>query len=364
MDQVGGKILTPDGFIEGYLTFDEGVVIEVNEGRSNRSSLKGIVIPSLINAHTHIADLRVPVDLNLSLEELVGPPNGLKHRMLNAMGREELDSIFREASEFMFRRGVSRFIDFRESGIFGSKTLMESELKGAEPVVMGRPRGLTYDEEEMNSLLDLVDGIGISSISDWRYEELEAVASITKSRGKMLALHSSERVREDIDRILDLEPDFLVHMTMANDHDIELCVDLDIPIVICPRSNLFFGRMPPISRMLGLGATLALGTDNAMISLPDILSEMELAGRLLRQQGSNDLFSVLEMAIANGRKVLKLNEPMGIRQGSPCDFMVVGPERGDAVTDTVLRSSTEPPLLVCKGDRVWREPGCAYSREC
>jgi len=354
--------MTPDGFIEGQISFDEGVVLDVEEGRCT-SEIEGVIIPTLINAHTHVADLRVPIDTSLSLQELVQPPDGLKHRMLRGMNREELQSVFCEASYLMFRRGTSMFVDFRESGLFGSMTLKESPLDGAQPLIMGRPSDLEFDREEMESLLEVVDGVGISSISDWDYGELEAVASLTRKRGRIFALHASERVKEDIDLVVDLRPDFLVHMNMATDHDLEVCADLDIPVVICPRSNLFFGRTPPIAKMLDKGITLALGTDNAMISLPDMLTEMEFAGRLLRQQGVMDVSPVLDMAINNGRKFLNLNDPIGIRPGSPCDFMVIGPRRGEAVTDLVLRSSTEDPLLVCKGNMIWREQGCAYSRK-
>jgi cytosine/adenosine deaminase-related metal-dependent hydrolase len=348
MQYVVGTVLTPEGFMDGYVGFEDGMILEVERGNPPSSIAKGIVIPTLINAHTHVADLHVPVDLSLSLEELVAPPDGLKHRMLRAMGDEELCGTFHEASDYMFRRGVSAFADFRESGIRGSSLMCRERYQGARPVVMGRPGGLSFDREEMESLLSIVDGVGISSISDWDYEGLREVASITRSEGRIFALHASERLREDIDLILDLKPDFLVHMAMASESDLEICADHDVPVVICPRSNLFFGVVPPIARMIKLGVTLALGTDNAMINLPDILTEMEFTGRLLRAQGLRRIDTVLDMAISNGRKLLNLNDPIGIRPGSPCDLMVVGPWRGDAVTDLVLRSGSEDPILVCK----------------
>jgi cytosine/adenosine deaminase-related metal-dependent hydrolase len=356
MEYVAGAILTPEGFVEGYVGFEDGLIVEVERGESPTHITKGIVTPTLINAHTHVADLRVPVDLSLSLEELVAPPDGLKHRMLRSMSEEELCDIFREASEFMFQRGVSTFADFRESGIEGSRLLCQSDCEGARPVIMGRPMDLKFDREEMNSLLSVVDGVGISSISDWNYSELMEVAELTHQKGKMFALHASERIREDIDLILDLKPDYLVHMTMATDSDLEICTDHELPVVVCPRSNLFFGRKPPLARMLNIGVTIALGTDNAMISLPDMLTEMEFAGRILRQQGFSRVDPVLQMALCNGRKILKLNETIGIQPGSPCDLLVVGPRRGEAVTDFVLRSGSANPLLVIKGKTTRREP--------
>ncbi|HUV23814.1 MAG TPA: amidohydrolase family protein [Methanomassiliicoccales archaeon] len=356
MEYVAGTILTLEGFVEGYVGFEDGVIVEVERGQPPSCIAKGIVTPTLINTHTHVADLRIPVDLSLSLEELVAPPDGLKHRMLRSMSSKDLCDTFREASELMFQRGVSAFADFRESGIDGSRLLCQGEWGGAHPVVMGRPSELRFDREEMDTLLSLVDGVGISSISDWDYPELMDVADITHHRGKMFALHASERIHEDIDLILDLKPDYLVHMTMATDSDLEACADRGVPVVVCPRSNLFFGREPPLARMLDAGITIALGTDNAMISLPDVLTEMEFAGRILRQQGHGRVDPVLRMVIENGRKILKLNEPIGIQPGSPCDLLVIGPRRGEAVTDLVLRSASANPLLVIKGNKTRREP--------
>ncbi|NYT11374.1 MAG: amidohydrolase family protein [Methanomassiliicoccales archaeon] len=356
MEYVAGAILTPEGFVEGYVGFEDNLIVEVERGEPPTHIAKGIVTPTLINSHTHVADLRVPVDLSLSLEELVAPPDGLKHRMLSSMSKVELRDVFREASEFMFQRGVSTFADFRESGIEGSRLLYQSDCGGALPVIMGRPMDLKFDREEMISLLSVVNGVGISSISDWNYSELMEVAELTHQKGKMFALHASERLREDIDLILDLKPDYLVHMTMATDSDLEICSDHGLPVVVCPRSNLFYGRKPPLARMLDAGVTIALGTDNAMISLPDMLTEMEFAGRILRQQGFNRVDPVLHMALCNGRKILNLNETIGIQPGSPCDLLVVGPRRGEAVTDFVLRSGSANPLLVIKGKTTRREP--------
>jgi cytosine/adenosine deaminase-related metal-dependent hydrolase len=354
MRYVSGTILTDEGMIEGHVSFEDGHVVEVGRGLISEAEAVGIVIPTLVNAHTHIADFVVPIDLGMSLEELVAPPNGLKHRMISSAGRHQLQNSMGFLAQFMIRRGVGRFLDFREEGERGAKMIREGCVDGATPFIMGRPTDLNFDRQEMESLLRVVDGVGLSSISDWEREELMAVAELTHARGKMFGLHASERKREDIDIILDSKPDFLVHMTEATDDDLETCADQGVPIVVCPRSNLFFGRMPPIARMLKKGITMALGTDNAMITMPDMLAEMEFTGRLMRFQGVKRLDPVLEMAILNGRKILKLGETIGIQPGSPCDFMVLKPKRGDSVTDLILRSSSEDPLLVCVGERIWR----------
>jgi cytosine/adenosine deaminase-related metal-dependent hydrolase len=353
MQCVAGKVLTPEGFIDGHVLLEGGFVQEVAPGRGRNAVAEGIVIPTFINAHTHVADYSVPADLELSLEELVAPPDGMKHRMLRTMPEERMRSSMAAMSEHMQRQGISTFIDFREGGAPGSRLLRESATAAA-PVIMGRPQGMEFRREEADAILDQADGIACSAISDYDLDVLRQFSERARARGKMFALHASERSREDMDAILDLRPSFLVHLNCATDGDIESCVRQKVPLVICPRSNLFFGQTPPVRRMLKLGATVALGTDNAMICLPDMLAEMECCGRLLRAQGAQGLGEVVQMATQAPRILLRGKSTLGIEPGMPSDLMVLGHHGGDAVTDLVLRNGARGPVAMFQGDRVWR----------
>ncbi len=353
MQYVSGHILTDAGFLEGYLGFEGGVIREMQEGAPPSCTAEGVVIPTLINAHTHVADFKVPLDLSLPLERIVAPPDGVKHTTLENMTSQELKAAMRKMSSYMFTRGASRFIDFREGGVEGSRLLGEVQEEG-RGLVLGRPRHQRFEEQEMERLLEYADGVGISSITDWEPDELRLVADFVNGKGKYFAIHASERIREDIEFIIDLQPDFLVHMVKASDSDMERCAQEGIPVVICPRSNMFFGSMPPIARMIDKGLTLALGTDNAMISLPDMLIEMEQAARILRYQGREEISEVFDMTTENGRKILNEKVPIGIKPGRPCDFMVLEGKNGNVMTDIILRSGAKDPVLVCVGESTWR----------
>ncbi len=170
----------------------------------------------------------------------------------------------------------------------------------------------------------------------------------------MFSIHASERIREDIDKVLDLRPSFIVHMTKASDGDLDAVEAEGVPLVICIRSNLFFGSEPPLARMMQKGLNVALGTDNAMISMPDILTEMEFAARMLRRQGAKELAPVIKMATSNGRKIINPGHLIEIRPGNKSDFVVFEDKKGDPVTDLTLRSAAEGPLLVCSGEKIWK----------
>ncbi len=262
----------------------------------------------VFNCHTHIGDAFISSDVignkKWTVEELVAPPLGLKHRMLNEASDETIAEGMKKAISIMKGCGTTHFCDFREGGAEGAEQLKRiAEGEGINAMVLGRPVGLSYDRVEMDKILEIADGIGVSSISDWDYDELRKVAEHTRKRKKMFALHASEAVREDINAILDLKPSFLVHMSSASIDDIEIVADEGMPIVVCPRSNAFFGIRPDIEGMLSHGIPLMLGTDNAMIVPPDITGEI----RYLIDNFDVSREQAADMITSNPRKYLNVS---------------------------------------------------------
>ena len=353
MRYLSGLVLGQNGFFPGHVGIEDGMVAEIGRGRKGSAYARGLIVPTFVNAHTHIADYIVPVDPAMTLEELVAPPKGLKHRMLEQARPEDLIRGMLTMKRFMARRGVSHFLDFREGGYDGSEYLRRLDGEGAEAVIMGRPKLLEFCRSGTRKLLKVADGVAVSSITDWEYSELEKLSKEVRAQGRPFALHASERVREDIDKVLALKPSHLVHMTEATDADMREVAEAGIPVVVCPRSNLFFGKVPPLGRMLAAGLTVALGTDNAMVCLPDMLVEMEVAARILRAQGRNGAKDALDMAM-NGRKLLNRQESFSIEPGVRCELMVLRHRGGDPVSDLVLRSASDAPELVCIGKNCWR----------
>jgi cytosine/adenosine deaminase-related metal-dependent hydrolase len=148
------------------------------------------------------------------------------------------------------------------------------------------------------------NGIGLSSISDWEPSEIEKIAKHVRTKKKLFALHASEVVREDIDAILDLHPNLLVHMIAATKTDLEHVNNANVPIVVCPRSYLFFRLKKNLELMKKTGVTLLLGTDNAMINTPDVIEEV----RMLRETGAFSLEELLTNVTYTPRKALNLDD--------------------------------------------------------
>lgn len=226
------------------------------------------ICPAFFNAHTHLGDtVAMDYPAQGTLEELVTPPDGIKHRLLARTPYKDLVNGMRTSITEMIATGTIGCVDFREGGISGVRALREASA------------GLTFRTEIFgrDGGEAKAEGLGISSARD--VSDLEAQVKRARSLGKKIAFHAGERDPEDIDTALALEPDFLVHMTHATKKQIRECAERQIPVVICPRSNWLLGvtssaRHPPVASMLDLGCTLLLGTDNVMFIPPDMFSEM------------------------------------------------------------------------------------------
>ena len=90
MRYLSGLVLGQNGFFPGHVGIEDGVIAELGRGKIGSPFAKGLIVPTLVNAHTHIADYIVPVDPGMSLEELVAPPDGLKHRVLASASSEQV----------------------------------------------------------------------------------------------------------------------------------------------------------------------------------------------------------------------------------------------------------------------------------
>jgi cytosine/adenosine deaminase-related metal-dependent hydrolase len=324
MDFVSGEILNNDGFIDGYIAFKKGKIVETGSDNPPKKPIcKGLIVPTFVNAHTHIGDSFIReknIDLPKNIEELVAPPNGLKHKLLREASDKDIIEGMEKSIDIMIKSGTKYFCDFRENGILGI-----SQLKAAlqfwkiNSLILARPDLLEYNKNEVDILLKNSNGIAISSISDWDYSELQKIARDTREKNKIFALHASERIRENIDDILDLKPNFLVHMIKASESDLIRAKGDKISIIICPRANSFYGLKPNYKLLKKVGVNLLLGTDNAMLNSPVILDEIRYVKSTSKYYSN---FELLFMTTLGARKALNLDcDILGFN--SKADFVVL-----------------------------------------
>ncbi len=344
MDVYSGPFLTEDGFINTQVEVEKDEVRCFQEGGDEGK--KAIMIPAFFNAHAHIGDSVVKKPPTGSLEDIVGP-EGKKHKILAEKSIEEKVKAMKNFLEEMHSYGIRYFIDFREKGIKGLRCIKKA-LDAVEveisPIIMSRPKKRKYDSWELNQILSMADGIGLSAHRDWDEIQISKIASTTKSQNKPFALHCSENVREPIEEILELDVHHLVHMVEANSSDMEMCADEKIPVVICPRSNMFFGKIPDIPRMIETGLSLSLGTDNAMISNGNMFREMETAYRLARINGEVDPLEILMMCTWNPRNDLII-DPNNYEEDH---LLILEYKDGDPASKVVLDHSPKDIIKVVR----------------
>ena len=355
MIYVTGQIYQDGEFVKGHFGLEDGIIADYGEGDKKDADFKGIIIPTLVNAHTHIADSVFSQEIKGDITDIVAPPDGLKHRILRETSPEILIESMKKVSFEMMHSGIQYFADFREGGIEGVNQFSQATANtNVKPMVFGRPRELTYDEDEMEHLLTSVFGIGLSAISDYEKDDIIQIAEHTKSKGKMFALHASERIREDIDAILDLRPDFLIHMNCAEEEDLTLCAQNNVPIVLCPRSEVFFQKPPDITKMHEIGVTLALGTDNAMLNSPSsLLREMEFTYKIARLSGGVESKVILDMVLKNSRKVLNVSDDIRLSLGQKANFIVFDLLACDPAYSLVNGAQCKNISLISMDDFLW-----------
>lgn len=321
--------------IEGCVVIKDGIIKEVYE-ESNSSG--NIISPCFVNAHTHIGDsvLKDPVlgpckdhYVNRDLNALVRPPDGLKHQVLSRTPHTELVKAMRHSIRDMMLTGTCAFIDFREGGSQGILALEEAK-RDLDIVCLGlgRPQRVDIssavsDEivlRETEQILQTAHGIGMSGTNDVDMGTLEIIRAHTKGKNKVFAIHAGENDRSDIQKALSLEPDMLIHLTKARSSDLKEIADMDIPVVVCPRSNFITGvGMSPVQDMLKAGIRVAVGTDNVMLNSVNMFSEMEVLSKIF---GLEDR-QVFIMCTLMGGAISGLDTFGSILEGNEAKIMIL-----------------------------------------
>ena len=300
---------------------------------SKEKSIDGeglLMIPGFINAHTHVGDsIGKDITLNSSVDEKIHPVFGVKSKILKNTSDENLESFMKSTCHSMIAKGITTFVDFRESGLNGVKMLRKalSDIP-MRAIILGRmdlyqgpdeiKRNMPFPKTESDKFLALLkkcDGLGVSGANENSTRMLNYYSKVSKIR----AIHSSETQesvaksrkmtgKSETIRALSLKPDFLVHMTYASKADLEATSKKTRGIVICPRANSSLAEgIPDIELMHKSGCTLALGTDNVMINSPDMFREMDFIWKVTMgiHKKRIDPREILKMATVNGGKILK-----------------------------------------------------------
>ena len=306
-----------------------------------------LLIPGLINSHTHIGDsIGKDIALNSDVDARIHPVSGIKQKILTETPKKDLIRFMRKSAISMLKKGITSFVDFREGGIVGIKLLRQA-LRGLpiRTVILGRidyyqtpneikkntPMPKSY-QTQLELLLRGCEGVGIRGANENSNSNLHTYSKIKKLR----AIHSAETLQSyslskknsgktEPKRALLSKPTFLVHMTFASKSDLRQVSNKTRGIVICPRANAALAEgIPDIELMEKMNCNLAIGTDNVMINSPNLFREMDYLWKVsmgLHKKRINPK-KILKMTTVNAGKIL--GQKIGsIREGflADCVFL-------------------------------------------
>ena len=289
-----------------------------------------LLIPGLINSHTHIGDsIAKDVTLNKSVDERIHPLFGVKPKVLKKTKPSQLASFMQNTCKSMIQKGITTFVDFREGGIEGVEILKKVLTKvPIRSIILGRieyyqnsnqiKKNVNIPSEErakLSEILKKCDGIGVSGAN----ENSNSVLRFYSRTQKLRAIHAAETKgsvnvskrmtrKSEVIRALQLKPHFLVHMTQASKSELLLASKKTRGIVICPRANASLAEgIPNLQMMLQTRCNIAIGTDNVMINSPDMFREMDYLWKVSMATSKKriDPKQILKMATVNAGKLLQ-----------------------------------------------------------
>ena len=198
------------GFIGDNLDLKENISLKINEegkiSEINYDNPKNFIdlsvnskiflmIPGLINSHIHIVDaFAKEKGFNKRLSEIVAPPDGLKHKLLNTTSSEIKSYGIKKAVLEMFSNGITSFMDFRERGIEGIHLLKDAlQNFPINYLIFGR----FMDDSEISIIFEQADGIGLSSYKDLSITTKEQLRLRKENFHKPIACHDAEAKRDE-----------------------------------------------------------------------------------------------------------------------------------------------------------------------
>ena len=316
-----------------------------------------VIIPGLVNGHTHLGDSALPDGAaGLTLEQAFFRPDGYKYRELAKLSPETHRPHLEAHLRYLARTGTVCHLDFREQGAAGARLLREaSAATGVTSVILNQfdhppfpPEALSANQAELPesarlelaAMLEVADGFSESTMNDLTDAAWRQIREVTSARGKLRAIHCLENAgyrdlsvartgRGDLEQaLLLLDPHLIVHLTAALPDEIAMLARSGKPAVLNPRANASLGLgLPPIAALLEAGVPLLLGTDNVMLNSPNLFAELDYAWKLARAQGGDprrpDPVDLLRMVTVNAGLVLGDRFPGFLEPQRPATFVVL-----------------------------------------
>jgi 5-methylthioadenosine/S-adenosylhomocysteine deaminase len=366
----GGTVVTLDRerrvIADGALAVEAGRIVAVGPareiaagfaGRRRVEAQGGIVLPGLVNAHTH-----APMVLFRGIADDLKLMEWLQKYIFPAEARNVTAEFVRAGARLaaleMLRSGTTTFVDMyyfedqvaeaaREAGIraVAGQTLIDFPAPDYKTPAEGLAGAERFLERWARDPL-VVPALAPHSAYLLAPDSLKATKALADRYGAPILIHVSEtqdeqrQVRErygktPTEQIRDLgllrKGLLAAHGVWLSAGDRKLLLDAGAGVAHCPQSNMKLSSgAAPVREMLAEGLRLGLGTDGAASNNDLDMFEEMLSAALLAKHVSGDptaapATAALEMATLGGARALGLEDRIGsLEIGKRADLAVVG----------------------------------------
>ena len=301
-----GWVIPADGppIRNGRVTWADGRIVDVSEGRGERHYDNAVVLPGLINAHSH---LEYATYAGFGDGEPFGTWLGTHVVRKRALEFADMVAIATRGAADSLTAGITMTADYSFSGAaaiaaaaVGLRAIVYLEVFGSDPAVTAAQLEQKRQAAGASPLVTLgvsphapftcslevyqwCLGLGIpvgthlaesANENDWLVHGSGPLAA----NAAIMIPPTGKRAVQTLEAVLG--PELLcAHCVEVSADDVALLVARDVPVAHCPRSNALLGcGIAPLHDFLEAGLRVGLGTDSPA-STPsfDIWEELRTA---------------------------------------------------------------------------------------
>ncbi|MFP4419780.1 MAG: amidohydrolase family protein [Desulfococcaceae bacterium] len=353
----------------GFVAVRDGRIVQVGseteaampEPLSRLDAQGGLVLPGLVNAHTHLPmtlfrGLADDLPLETWLHDHIFPAEAAQIRP------DTVGEAARHACAELLLGGATCCCDgyFLEDQV--AAAVAETGIRAVlgQGVVDFPAPGVPDPKERIAAARDFVrrwkgrsGNIRASIFCHSPYtcspDTLIQAKNAAREAGVLFQIHlaetkgETENIREEhgcgpavyLDRLGVLDSDtLLVHCVWLDERDIEVVAERGCGVVHCPESNMKLASgVAPVPAMLAAGIPVGLGTDGAASNNDlDMFGEMAMAARLHKVFTGDptvlDARTVIRMATLDGARAIGLGDEIGsLEVGKRADLIVLDANR-------------------------------------
>jgi len=385
----------------GHVSWADGQITEVGEGRVEDHRDGAVILPGLVNAHSH---LEYAVYAGFGDGEPFGPWLATHILRKRALDRDAMLAIARRGAADSLAAGITTTADYSYSGVaapaaaeLGLRAVVYLEVFAADPADAAR------QFEETRGRVDETDLVRIGVSPHAPYTCSVEVYRWALSLGLPVGTHLAESANEQlwlehgtgpmavnaavlvpptgkraVATLADvLCPELLcAHCVEVTPDEIAVLAAHDVPVAHCPRSNAMLGcGIAPLAELRAAGLRVGLGTDSPA-STPSIdpWEELRTAVYTARAREARPdalgAADALRMATLDAARALALEAEVGsLTPGKRADLTVLSLAGSpyDPVEDPavgvvfggspagVLETIVDGKTRYRQGDSAWQE---------